>query len=232
MEKIKIQATKRDVLGKKVSSLRREGLVPVVLYGKGKDNMSLSVNKKDFDRAYKMSGGSTIIQVEIDGEKTKNVLIKDVDKSPVSDSILHADFYQVRMSEKITAPIPLSFVGDSKAVIDLGGSLITNKSEVEVECLPGDLPHEIEVDISVLEDFEAVIHLKDIKMPEGVEIKDDIEETVALVEPPRSEEELAELEEPVEEGEMPEAEKGQAEEGEAEGGEESKTAEAPEAKKE
>ncbi|MDO8506945.1 MAG: 50S ribosomal protein L25 [bacterium] len=232
MEKIKIQATKRDILGKQVSSLRREGLIPVVLYGKGKDNMSLSVNKKDFDRAYKMSGGSTIIQVEIDGEKTKNVLIKDIDKSPVSDSILHADFYQVRMSEKITAPIPLSFVGDSKAVIDLGGSLITNKSEVEVECLPGDLPHEIEVDISVLEDFEAVIHLKDIKMPEGVEIKDDIEETIALVEPPRSEEELAELEEPVEAGEMPEAEKGQAEEGETEGSEEAKSSEAPEAKKE
>lgn len=234
MEKIKLQATKREVLGKKVSALRREGLVPVVLYGKGKENMSLSVNKKEFDRAYKMSGGSTIIQIEIDGEKTKNVLIKDIDKHPVNESILHADFYQVSMSEKITASIPLNFIGDSKAVIDLGGSLITNKSEVEVECLPGDLPHEIEVDISVLEDFDAVIHLKDIKMPEGVEIKDDLEETVALVEPPRSEEEMAELEEPVEEGVMPEAEQGQAEEtGEvAEGAEESKPAEAPEPKKE
>jgi len=230
MEKIKIQAAKRDVLGKKVSALRREGLIPVVLYGKGKENMSLSVNKKEFDRAYRMSGGSTIIQVEIEGEKTKNVLIKDIDKSPVSDSILHADFYQVRMSEKITAPIPLSFVGDSKAVIDLTGSLITNKSEVEVECLPADLPHEIEVDISVLEDFEAVIHVKDIKVPEGVEIKDDPEETVALVEPPRSEEELAELEEPVEEGEMPEAEQGQLEE--TEGESEEKPAEPQEQKSE
>ncbi len=234
MEKIKLQATKREVLGKKVSALRREGLVPVVLYGKGKDNLSLSVNKKEFDRAYKMSGGSTIIQIEIEGEKTKNVLIKDVDKHPVNDSIRHADFYQVRMSEKITASIPLNFTGDSKAVIDLSGSLITNKSEVEVECLPADLPHEIEVDISVLEDFEAVIHVKDIKVPEGVEIKDDLEETVALVEPPRSEEELAELEEPVEEGEMPEAEQGQVEETEevAEETEEAKPTESPESKKE
>lgn len=229
MEKIKLQATKREVLGKKVSALRREGLVPVVLYGKGKDNMSLSVNKKEFDRAYRMSGGSTIIQVEIDGEKTKNVLVKDIDKHPVSDTILHADFYQVRMSEKITAPIPLSFVGDSIAVMDLSGSLITNKSEIEVECLPADLPHEIEVDISVLEDFESVIHVKDIKLPEGVEVKDDPDETVVLVEPPRSEEELAELEEPVEEGEMPEAEQGQVEEGEegTEEGEGSKESEKP-----
>ncbi|MEK7447724.1 MAG: 50S ribosomal protein L25, partial [Patescibacteria group bacterium] len=135
---------------------------------------------------------------------------------------------------KITASIPLNFTGDSKAVIDLSGSLITNKSEVEVECLPADLPHEIEVDISVLEDFEAVIHVKDIKVPEGVEIKDDLEETVALVEPPRSEEELAELEEPVEEGEMPEAEQGQVEETEevAEETEEAKPTESPESKKE
>src|SRR3990167_1588165 len=214
MEKIKLQATKRNVFGKKVSYLRREGVVPVVLYGKGKENMSLSVNKKEFDRAYRMSGGSTIIQVDIDGEKTKNVLIKDIDKHPVSDGILHADFYQVRMSEKITAPIPLNFAGDSVAVMDLSGSLITNKSEVEVECLPADLPHEIEVDISVLENFDSVIHIKDIKVPEGVEIKDDLEETLAFVEPPRSEEELAELEELVEEGEMPEAEQGQVEEAE------------------
>jgi large subunit ribosomal protein L25 len=234
MEKVKLKAEKREITGKQVAALRRQGLVPVVLYGKGKDNLNLTVGKKEFDRAYKMSGGSTIIQIEIDGEKTKNVLIKEVDKHPVNESIRHADFYQVRMSEKITASIPLNFTGDSKAVIDLGGSLITNKSEVEVECLPGDLPHEIEVDISVLEDFEAVIHVKDIKMPEGVEIKDDLEETVALVEPPRSEEELAELEEPVEEGVMPEAEQGQAEEGEevAEGAEEAKPTEAPESKKE
>jgi len=234
MEKIKLQAKKREIFGKQVSSLRREGLVPVVLYGKGKENMSLSVDKKEFDRVYKMSGGSTIIQVEIDGEKTKNVLVKEVAHNPVNDSIIHADFYQIKMSEKITAQIPLNFIGDSKAVIDLGGSLITNKSEVEIECLPADLPHEIEVDISVLEDFESVIHLKDIKVPEGVEIKDDIEETVANVEPPRSEEEMAELEEPVEAGEMPEAEQGQAEgtEEAAEGTEEAKPDEAPEQKSE
>lgn len=235
MEKIKLQAKKREILGKQVASLRREGLVPVVLYGKGKENMSLSVDKKEFDRVYKISGGSTIIQVDIDGEKTKNVLVKEVAHNPVNDSIIHADFYQVSMSEKITAQIPLNFIGDSKAVIDLGGSLITNKSEVEIECLPADLPHEIEVDISVLEDFESVIHLKDIKVPEGVEIKDDLEETVANVEPPRSEEEMAELEEPVEEGEMPEAEQGQAEEATeegAEGTEESKPAEAQEQKSE
>jgi len=223
MEKIKLQAKKRDILGKKVAGLRREGLIPAVLYGKDKDNMSLTVDKKEFDRAYRLSGGSTLVLLEIDDEKAKNVLVKEVSKDPVTGDSIHADFYQVRMSEKITAQVPLNFTGDSVAVMDLSGSLITNKSEVTVECLPADLPHEIEVDISVLEDFDSVIHIKDIKVPEGVEIKDDPEETVVLVEPPRSEEELAELEEPVEEGEMPEAEMGGEEEAgegkEAEGGE-------------
>lgn len=212
MEKIKLQAKKRDILGKKVAGLRREGLIPAVLYGKDKDNMSLTVDKKEFDRAYRLSGGSTLVLLEIDDEKAKNVLVKEVSKDPVTGDAIHADFYQVRMSEKITANVPLNFTGDSVAVMDLSGSLITNKSELAVECLPADLPHEIEVDISVLEDFDSVIHIKDIKVPEGVEIKDDPEETVVLVEPPRSEEELAELEEPVEEGEMPEAEMGGEEE--------------------
>ncbi len=208
MEKIKLKAKKRDILGKQVAVLKRQGLIPVVLYGKGKDNISLTVERKDFERAYKLSGGSTLVLLEIEGDKAKNVLVKDVQRDPVQDKVIHADFYQVKMSEKITATVPLNFIGDAKAVIDLSGSLITNKSELEVECLPADLPHELEVDISVLEDFDSVIHVEDIKVPEGVEVKDDIEEAVAFVEPPRSEEELAELEEPVEEGEMPEAEQG------------------------
>ncbi len=220
MEKIKLQAKKREVLGKKVAALKRQGLVPAVLYGKGKDNIALSVENKAFNHAYKLSGGSTLILLEIEGDKAKNVLVKDVQKDPVKDEVVHADFYQVKMSEKITATVPLNFIGDSKAVIDLSGSLITNKSELEVECLPADLPHELEVDISALENFDSVIHISDIRIPEGVEVKDDLEEAVAFVEPPRSEEELAELEEPVEEGEMPEAEQGgkevktEAEEGE------------------
>ncbi len=231
MEKIKLQAKPREIFGKKVAKLRREGLVPAVMYSKGKDSVALTIDKKLFDHIYKVSGGNTIIILEVEGDKNRNVLIKQVEKNPVTDNILHADFYQISMKEKITAMIPLRFTGDSKAVMDLGGSLITNKSEIEVECLPGDLPHEIEVDISSLEDFESVLHIKDIKVPEGVEIKDDIEETLAFVEAPRTEEEMAELEEPVEEGEMPEAEQGQAEEPAAEGGE-SKPAEAQEKKSE
>jgi large subunit ribosomal protein L25 len=101
------------------------------------------------------------------------------------------------MKEKIHAEVPLKFIGDSVAVIEKEGSLITSKDSIEVECLPADLIPELEVDISVLDDFEKNIKISDLKLPEGIEILDDAEEIVAHVEEPRSEEELAELEEEV-----------------------------------
>ncbi len=208
MEKLKLKSEKRKLLGKKVSSLRREGLLPGVLYGKGKKSEPLSVIKKEFDRVFKEAGSNTVILLEIEEDQPKNVLIQEVSKDPVLGESLHADFYEVRMDEKITTMVPLKFIGDSKAVLELGGSLLTNKNEVEVECLPGDLPHELEVDIAALEDFDSLIRISDIIVPRGVEIKDEAEETIALIEPPRSEEEIAELDEAVEEAEMPEAEKG------------------------
>ena len=215
MEKVKLQAKKRTVLGKKVASLRREGLIPAVMYGKNKESVSLVLSKKEFDHIYREAGGNTIVSLEVEEVGKTNVLISEIAKDPVTSDVLHSDFYQVRMDEKITAGVPLHFVGDSKAVLELGGSLLTNKTEVEVECLPGGLPHAIEVDLAPLEDFESVIHIKDLVIPVGVEIQGEPDEAVAFVEAPRSEEELAELEEPVGEVEMPEAEKGAEEEPEA-----------------
>lgn len=205
----------RDRAEKKANSLRRNGLLPVVLYGKDVKNASIAVNEKDFNRLFKVAGGNTIVLIKEEGKEDRNILIQDVERHPVTGRILHADFYQVKMTEKITAEVPLHFVGDSKAVREMDGSLITNRSEVEVECLPGDLPHEIEVSIEPLDDFEKSIHIKDLVVPSGVTILDDPEETVAAVEPPRSEEELAELEEVVEEVIPEEEEKVTEEEGQA-----------------
>lgn len=194
-----LNAKSREVVGKKVKRLRRNGLLPVILYGKNIDNVNLLVDEKEFNRLYKEAGGNTIVVLKREGEEDRNILIHEVERHPVSGRILHADLYQVKMTEKITAEVPLHFVGDSKAVREMDGILITNKSQVEVECLPADLPHEIEVSIEPLDDFEKSIHVSDLKLPPGVVVLDDPEETIATVEPPRSEEELAELEEPVEE---------------------------------
>ena len=142
----------------------------------------------------KVAGESTLIDLEIAGNKENKVLIRHLQRHPVSDEIVHVDLYQVDMTQEIETEIPLSFTGTSAAVEELEGNLITNADSVKVKCLPNKLVSEIEVDISVLKTFEELIHLKDIDVPEGIEVLDDPEIVVAQVTPPRSEEELAELE--------------------------------------
>ncbi|MCL5094314.1 MAG: 50S ribosomal protein L25 [Patescibacteria group bacterium] len=212
MEKPILKIDSREITGKKVKTLRVDGFLPAVLYGHNVESKSLTVPLKEFEGLYHEAGGNTIILLRDKDGKETNVLIHDVQLDGVTGRPIHVDFYQVKMTEKITTEIPIHFVGESSAVREMDGSFITNKDKVEVECLPGDLISEIEVDISVLTDFDVVIHVEDLKVPETIKILDDPEEAVAFVEPPRSEEELAELEEPVEEAEIPPAEEGQPEE--------------------
>lgn len=173
---------------------RRDGLVPAVIYGKNFANTSLAIEKTALARLYKEAGTSNLVNLILDDGKSEKTLIHDVQRDLMTEEITHIDFYKVNMKEKIHAEIPLSFVGDSKAVIENEGTLITPKDSIEVECLPADLIPELEVDISVLDDFEKDIRVSDLKLPEGIEILDDAEEVIAHVEEPRSDEELAELE--------------------------------------
>ncbi|MFA4995552.1 MAG: 50S ribosomal protein L25 [Patescibacteria group bacterium] len=173
---------------------RNEGFVPAIVYGKGFDNIQIALEKISFMKLFKEAGTSNLIDLVIDGGKSVKTLINDIQLDPIKSDIIHVDFYKVNMKEKIHAEVPLKFVGDSIAVIDKEGSLITSKDSIEVECLPADLIPELEVDISVLDDFEKNIKISDLKLPEGIEIQDDPEEIIAHVEEPRSEQELEELE--------------------------------------
>ncbi len=216
VDKEKLVVKERTAIGKQVKSLRASGKTPVVLYGKERMPIALEVDSHDFELLYRKAGGNTIIALDLEKEdgtkERKNALVHMIEREPVSGKILHADLLQIKMNEKLTTSVPLHFVGDSAAVIDLQGSLLTDTTEVEVECLPADLPHEIEVDITSLVDFEAVIHVSDIVVPEGVAILTDPEAVVSRVEAPRSDEELEELEEAPVEPEAPESEHGEAEE--------------------
>lgn len=193
----------RETLGKKVKSLRKKGIIPAVLYGEKVKSIPLEVNYKEFEKVYEEAGESTIIKLKVQSPKSKvadkNVLIYDVSRDPVSDKFIHVDFYEVKMDKPITAEVPLVFEGEAPAVKNLEGVLIKNITEIEVEALPANLPHEIKVDISILNTFDDLIHIKDLKIPEGVKVLVNPEEIVALVSPPRSEEELKTLEEKVEE---------------------------------
>ena len=214
-DKEKLKATERTLIGKQVRGLRNSGKIPAVLYGKDRSPLALTLDAHDFELMYRRAGGNTIIAVDVTKEdgstEKKNALVHQVDIDPVTGKIRHADLLRIKMNEKLTTAIPLKFVGDSVAVIDLQGSLLTALDEVMVECLPADLPHEIEVDVSPLVDFEAVLHVSDIVVPEGVAVITDPDATVAHVEAPRSDEELEELDEEIVEPEAPESEHGSEE---------------------
>lgn len=184
---MQLRAEERNIFGKKIKPFRKEGKLPVVLYGAKTENKPLFVNLKDFTKVWKKAGESTIIDLK-EGENKFNVLIHKVDIDPVRNEPIHADLLAVQMDELISAPIPLVFEGESPAVKSLGGVLVKVMHEIEVEALPANLPHELKVDISKLETFDDKIMLGDIVLPEGVSVVAGHDEVVALVEPPREEE--------------------------------------------
>ncbi len=205
MEKILLAVSARAETGKRVRALRRAGDVPAVAYGHGTEPLKIKTTGRELERAYQQAGTSRILSLQIDGEPAKNVLFQEVQFHPLTGKLVHADFYLVRMDEKIKTEIPLHFVGESVAVYQEGGTLLKNLEALEIEALPGDLPENFEVDIAVLDDFEKVIHVSDLVIPSGVEVLTPSEELIAKVEPPKTdeqlEEELAEAEQPV--GEVP-----------------------------
>lgn len=195
---MQIEAQKRELLGKKASSLREKGLVPAVVYGPKGVPMPLAIQRDAFMKVWRKAGESTVVDLKIDGEGVKNVLIYDVMFDPVKSQPLHADFYEVSADKTIKANISLEFIGEAHAVKALGGSLLKVMHEVEVEALPKSLPHTIEVDISSLKTFDDHILLKDIKVSKGVTLHGDPEGLVAKVSAPRTDEEIAQLNETTE----------------------------------
>lgn len=165
----------------KVKDLLKAGLVPLEFYGQGVKNQSFQANYQDFRRMYRVAGGNTVVEIDIDGKEKLNALVHDVQFNPVSGNVVHVDLINVRMDVKVTANVPLVFVGSAPAVREMGGVLTHAIDYVEVECLPKNLPHEIEVDISSLVDFHHSIHVSDVKAPSGVEILNNPEDTVASV---------------------------------------------------
>lgn len=204
-ENIALDAKTREVFGKKNKGLRKQGMIPAVLYGTGTENLSLEVPAIEFSKVYKQAGENTLIDLSIDGKNKKKVLIQEVAKHFMKDEPVHVDFYAVDLTRKINAAIPLHFLGTSSAVKESGGTLIRNITEIEISALPTNLPQYFEVDISPLKTFEDLIRVEDLKVPEDVEFLTNPEEVIAKVEAPRTTEELEALEETVPSDEEKEA---------------------------
>lgn len=168
--------------------IRKNGGVPAVFYGPKEATQSISVDEIKFMKVYEEAGESSVVTLKGAGEDHE-VLIHDIQFDPIKGRPLHVDFYVIEKGKKVAVDVPLEFEGVAPAEKTLGGVLVKVLHEVEIEAMPKDLPHEIKVDISSLVDFDAVIHAKDLILPAGVELITDPEETVALVQEPKDEEE-------------------------------------------
>jgi large subunit ribosomal protein L25 len=186
---ITLKVEKRDIK-EPLGEMRKAGKIPAVFYGKKEAATSIKLPFAIFEKTLKDAGESTILHLEGDGIDV-DVLIHEVDLDPVTDKPRHADFYAIEKGKKLEIKIPLEFIGVAPAVKDLGGVLVKVMHEIEIEALPKDLPHKLEVDISGLATFDSVVTAASIKLPEGVTLKIKPEEVVASVYEPK--EEVAEV---------------------------------------
>ena len=181
MQAIPLTAQKRTVLGRKVKTLRREGLIPAHVFGHKIKTEHVQVKESDFNKVFEKAGETGIIDLALDSEK-KPVLVRNVQIHPVTDTPLHIDFYQVNLSEKVKVNVPLEVVGESPAVGKKVGVLLTPITELEIEALPVNLPEKIEVDTSRLENVGDEVKVKDLKVDRSkIEIHADGELVVAQI---------------------------------------------------
>jgi len=212
MTDLLLTAKIRQTFGKKLKALRKKGLLPAVVYGPKTKSIALEINYQNFEKIYEEAGESSLISLEITpsaGDLTEAhskpsvhkqkipVLIHEIKRDPLTGRFIHADFYQVPLTERVEARVPLIFEGSSVAVKELGGTFVKNIPELEVKALPQNLPKEIRVDISKIKTFEDHILVRDLKLPQEIQILKDPKEIIARVAPPEKVEE--ELEKPIEE---------------------------------
>jgi large subunit ribosomal protein L25 len=201
----------REAHGKANKRLRRDGIVPGVVYGKGHESVPVQVDAKTFETLYRAAGRTSVVKFRLPGaSRATSGLIKSVQRNPLTGRPIHVDYFLVNLKQEMEVEVPLVFTGEAPAVAETGGTLLHNLSNVRVRALPTDIPHEITVDVSVLKSLDVAIHVRELNLNRDlVHVVTDGDTLVATVVPPRVEVE----EEPVAaEGEGTE---GEAAEGEA-----------------
>lgn len=198
MAELTLNALQRQIMGKRVKQLRRQDLIPAVIYGRHTSPLSISIPRREIEQVLRQAGSTQLVKVYV-GESAEphNVLVRDSQRDAITGALLHADLYEVSMTEKITTEVPIVLVGKSPAV-DMGlGILVRNLDSIEVECLPGDLIPEIVVDISSLAAVHDSITVADLKVSDRLTLLIDPDETLVTIAPLGREE----VEEVVEEAE-------------------------------
>jgi large subunit ribosomal protein L25 len=194
MEKVVLKAQPRQVIGKQVRALRREGLLPAVIYGHHINPIAISLNFHDTSLVLPKVSSSQLVVLDVDGRQ-HTTLVRERQRHPVTGDLLHVDFQAISLTEKLRVNVGLQFTGEAPAVKMYDGIVVTSLESVEVECLPNDLPSSLEVDLSGLEKIGDVIYVKDIPLPPKVQVLDDPDQVVVVITAPISEAALAEAEE-------------------------------------
>lgn len=197
MSRPKLSAQPRKVTGKAVRGLRREGVLPAVVFGHSVESRSLQLDAREFELLRRRTGRNALLDLTVAGGRAVPVLVHDIQVHPVSRATLHVDLLAVRMTEELTVEVSINFVGDSVATDKLGGVLLHMRESVQVRALPDRIPSTLELDITPLETFDDVLHVSDLRLPDGVTLVTDGHETLARVQAPRVEE----VEVPTEEAE-------------------------------
>ena len=213
--KTSLKAESRKITGRKVKTLRKQGILPANIFGKGVESQTIKLPLKSFQEAFKQAGETSLVDLVVDDKKSTPVLITNIHTDPVTGLPIHADFHQVDLTQTVTANIPVELVGESPAVKEAGGILVHAINEIEVEALPTELPESFEIDISTLKEIGDSILVSSLKTSDKVEIKiEDLESPIVLVQEQKEEEPEPEAE--TAEGEDAEAKEGGAEEKDAE----------------
>ena len=193
MEKLNLNVTNRTITGKKVKTLRIQGLIPMNMFGYGTDSQALQCDLSQLNKILPIAGTNIPISINIDGE-TKDAseticFVRDLQWDPISDKLLHVDLYRVDTSRTVTIEVPITITGTSDAIINMGGTLIQPVSSVTVQGLPLNIPTEFVLDISALDGFDKSILISDLETDDSIELMNPEDQMLARVLPPRIEEE-------------------------------------------
>lgn len=180
MKKYTLKAQTRDIVGRKVKQLRRQGLLPATVYGKKVTSVSVAVKTDEFEKTYQAAGETGLVDLVLD-KNIRPVLIHHVQNEPVTGEPLHIEFFQVDLKEAVRTNVPLVFIGEAPAVAQKQGVLLTVLDEVEVEALPTQLPEKITVDVSLLAQVNQELKVSDLKLPSGVTLLTGVDLTVVKI---------------------------------------------------
>ncbi|KXK09815.1 MAG: General stress protein CTC [Microgenomates bacterium OLB23] len=208
-EKLTLSVQKRTLLGKKVKQVRAEGNIPANIYGKDMDSIAIQVNAKDFTKALHVAGLTQVIYLSVDSQEIPS-MIQNVQTDPISDHYIHADFRKVNLNQKLEAQVPVTVVGESEAVAQNKGDLMTLVNALYVEALPTDMPQEIEVDIADLKEVGDEIKVSDLKKAGNYVVTDEPETVIVRIAEHKEESLEPDTEAAIVEGEGEAAEGGDA----------------------